>query len=115
VPFLGEAAAVPDPPIKVVGVEFLVVEGALRVVVAHRCQVQPGKNSVHWVPHDDNDLVGVEGGCLDHDPGRVRLDNPNGIIGYVLTFHSLHLETNVEVQGVVGAGLDASEELHVPP
>jgi hypothetical protein len=82
-------------------------------VIAHAYQVQPGHDHIEWVPDDAHDFVALKLWSKWHTPGRMSFNDPAAIINDVFAFHPHHLQGHVEVQGVVGAGLDAGEELEV--
>ena len=84
-PVVHVGATIFNPPIEVVWVELFVIEWALQCMVVHRNQVQPRKNRIHGVPHNDNNFVSVKHRSPRHYPGRVRLNNPDSVISNVLT------------------------------
>ena len=90
-PVVNMLVAVFDPPVEVLGILLLVVEGCLRCVVIHPEEMKPREVGVERVANNHNDLVGVENGCLRHAPGAVRLNNPDGIVTDVFTTATHHL------------------------
>ena len=90
-----------DPPIEVFGVFFLIVEGRLRCVVAHRTEMEERKVCVERITNNDEYLVGMEHRSFQHHPRAVRLDDPDGVVHDMLATASLHLQDHVEGKGVV--------------
>ena len=90
-----------DPPIEVFGVFFLIVEGRLRCVVAHRTEMEERKVCVERITNNDEYLVGMEDRGVRHHPWAVRLDDPDGVVRDIFATASLHLQAHVDVKGVV--------------
>jgi len=82
-------------------------------MVAETEEVKEGDNYVNRAADDADDLVAVENGSKRHNPRRVCLDNPDGIVNYVFAFEALELKVNVDHQGVVGSCLDTCQQLKV--
>ncbi len=108
-PVVDVGDAVPDPPVKVLGVLSLVIEWSFDGMVVHSDEVKPRQTGVKRVPDNANDLVALEKWSFRHHPRSVRFDDPDSIINDIFSFHSLHLKSDVHMKSVIATSLDSGQ------
>eukprot|EP00354_Favella_ehrenbergii_P002999 CAMPEP_0170452668 /NCGR_PEP_ID=MMETSP0123-20130129/1489_1 /TAXON_ID=182087 /ORGANISM="Favella ehrenbergii, Strain Fehren 1" /LENGTH=193 /DNA_ID=CAMNT_0010714749 /DNA_START=451 /DNA_END=1031 /DNA_ORIENTATION=+ len=112
-PLVDVPTAESDPPSPEIWVLLFIIEGRFLRVITHGAKTEEGWDAVEGVSHDHHHFISCEKWRLGHNPRGVRFHDPNSVIDDMFTFKTLHLEAHIDMEGVIRASLDPSEQLEV--
>ena len=80
-----------NPPVPVVWIGYLIIKWSFLSMIALGYEIEPGNESIEWVPYDSDHLICIKYRGLRHNPRRMRLADPSSVVNDILALESLHL------------------------